>query len=143
MYELHHLIEKLQEKRTQFEYKYTEEDDLVKVKESLNKRMVVLRDKMLENPTNESLILEYGFCAEEVERITKKLEYFREKYATKEAKIDKYETLIKYNMQELYSYVDFMRRFKMDEKLATAIEDSLNSLDKNMTILNDIKDNEE
>lgn len=138
MYELHHLIEKLQERRAEFEYRYTEEDDLVKVRETLNKRLIVLREKMLEDPTNEAVALEYGFCFEEVERITKRLAYFREKYATKEAKIEKYETLIKYNMQELYSYVDFMKQFKIDEKLYEAMQNSLISLDKNMTILHDL-----
>lgn len=71
MFELHSLIKKLQERRALFEYRYTEEDDLVKVKETLNKRLVVLREKLIEDPNNESVILEYGFCAEEVERITK------------------------------------------------------------------------
>lgn len=143
MYELHHLIEKLQERRAEFEYKYTEEDDLVKVKETLNKRLVVLRDKLIEDPTNQSVILEYGFCQEEVERITKRLEYFREKYATKEAKIEKYETLINYNIQELYSYIDFMKQFKIDDKLYEAMQNSLKSLDKNLTILNELKKEKE
>lgn len=143
MFELHSLIKKLQERRALFEYRYTEEDDLVKVKETLNKRLVVLREKLIEDPNNESVILEYGFCAEEVERITKRLEYFREKYATKEAKIQKYETLINYNIQELYSYVDFMEKFKIDDKLHDALLNTIESLDKNITILNQINKEEE
>ena len=41
-------------------------------------------------------------------------------------------------MQELYSYVDFMKQFKIDEKLYEAMQNSLISLDKNMTILHDL-----
>jgi hypothetical protein len=98
----------------------------------------VLRDKLIENPSNQSVMLEYGFLQEEVLRINKRLLYLKEKYSTKEAKVEKYEKVINYNLQELFSYVDFMKQFKMDDKLYQAMQDSLISLEKNIHKLNEL-----
>ena len=143
MYELHKLIEKLQERKTKFELEYTEEEDLTRVRDTLTKRLKTLQNKLIENPTNQSLMLEYGFLQEEVLRTNKRLLELKEKYKSKEAKIDKYEKLINYNIQELFTYVDFMKQFQIDEKLYQAMQDTLISLDKNMNKLNKIRKEEE
>ena len=143
MYELHKLIEKLQERKTKFELEYTEEEDLIRVRDTLTKRLKTLQNKLIENPTNQSLMLEYGFLQEEVLRTNKRLLELKEKYKSKEAKIDKYEKVINYNIQELFTYVDFMKQFKMDEKLYQAMQDALISIDKNMNKLEKIRKEEE
>ena len=143
MYELHKLIEKLQERKTKFELEYTEEEDLTRVRDTLTKRLKTLQNKLIENPTNQSLMLEYGFLQEEVLRTNKRLLELKEKYKSKEAKIDKYEKLINYNIQELFTYIDFMKQFQIDEKLYQAMQDTLISLDKNMNKLNKIRKEEE
>lgn len=143
MYELHKLIEKLQERKTKFELEYTEEEDLIRVRDTLTKRLKTLQNKLIENPTNQSLMLEYGFLQEEVLRTNKRLLELKEKYKSKEAKIDKYEKIINYNIQELFTYVDFMKQFKMDEKLYQAMQDTLISIDKNMNKLDKIRKEEE
>ena len=143
MYELHQLIEKLQERKTKFELEYTEEEDLIRVRDTLTKRLKTLQNKLIENPTNQSLMLEYGFLQEEVLRTNKRLLELKEKYKSKEAKIDKYEKVINYNIQELFTYVDFMKQFKMDEKLYQAMQDTLISIDKNMNKLDKIRKEEE
>lgn len=143
MYELHKLIEKLQERKTRFELEYTEEEDLTRVRNTLNKRLKTLQNKLIENPTNQSLMLEYGFLQEEVLRANKRLLELKEKYKSKDAKIDKYEKLINYNIQELFTYVDFMKQFQMDEKLYQAMQDTLISLDKNMNKLEKIRKEKE
>ena len=132
MYELHNLIEKLQERKTKFEKEYIEDEELIKVRNVLSKRLVVLREKLKENPSNQSLLLEYGFTEDELRRISERILYLNEKYATKEAKLEKYEKLIDYDIQELFTYVEFMRKFNLDEKLCQALQDSLISLDKNI-----------
>jgi len=139
MYELHRLIEKLQERKMEFEYKYAEEDDLVKVKKSLNQRLVTLNDLMVDDPTNEALIFEYSFCQEEADRINDRLEEIRKKYSTRDAKIEKYEKLINYDLQEMYSYLDLMKQFSVDDKLQQAMQDALKSLDENITKLNELQ----
>ena len=143
MYELHKLIEKLQERKTKFELEYTEEEDLTRVRDTLTKRLKTLQNKLIENPTNQSLMLEYGFLQEEVLRTNKRLLELKEKYKSKEAKIDKYEKLINYNIQELFTYIDFMKQFQIDEKLYQAMQDTLISLDKNMNKLDKIRKEEE
>ena len=143
MYELHKLIEKLQERKTKFELEYTEEEDLTRVRDTLTKRLKTLQNKLIENPTNQSLMLEYGFLQEEVLRTNKRLLKLKEKYKSKEAKIDKYEKLINYNIQELFTYIDFMKQFQIDEKLYQAMQDTLISLDKNMNKLDKIRKEEE
>ena len=143
MYELHKLIEKLQERKTKFELEYTEEEDLTKVRDTLNERLTILRDKLIENPSNQSVMLEYGFLQEEVLRINKRLLELKEKYKTKEAKIEKYEKIINYNIQELFTYVDFMKQFQMDDKLYQAMQDTLVSLEKNMNKLDRIRKEED
>ena len=143
MYELHKLIEKLQERKTKFEEEYTEEEELVKVKDLLMKRLETITDNLMDNPSNESLLLEYGFTQDEVKRINKKLSYLEEKYSTKEAKIEKYEKLVNYNIQELFTYVDFIKQFKIDDNLYQAMQDSLVSLDKNLYKLNELRKEEE
>lgn len=143
MYELHKLIEKLQERKTRFELEYTEEEDLTRVRNTLNKRLKTLQNKLIENPTNQSLMLEYGFLQEEVLRANKRLLELKEKYKSKDAKIDKYEKLINYNIQELFTYVDFMKQFQMDEKLYQAMQNTLISLDKNMNKLEKIRKEKE
>lgn len=143
MYELHKLIEKLQERKTKFELEYTEEEDLTRVRDTLNKRLKTLQNKLIENPTNQSLMLEYGFLQEEVLRANKRLLELKEKYKSKDAKIDKYEKLINYNIQELFTYVDFMKQFQMDEKLYQAMQNTLISLDKNMNKLEKIRKEKE
>lgn len=143
MYELHKLIEKLQERKTRFELEYTEEEDLTRVRDTLNKRLKTLQNKLIENPTNQSLMLEYGFLQEEVLRANKRLLELKEKYKSKDAKIDKYEKLINYNIQELFTYVDFMKQFQMDEKLYQAMQNTLISLDKNMNKLEKIRKEKE
>lgn len=142
MYELHHLIEKLQERKTKFEKEYTEEDELIKVRGILNERLVALREKLYENPSNQSLLLEYGFCQDEYNKISVRLEYLSKKYATKEAKIEKYEKLVNYNLQELYTYVDFIKKFKIDDKLYESMQNSLISLERNMDKLNELRKEE-
>lgn len=142
MYELHNLIEKLQERKTKFEEEYTEEEDLIKVKNLLMKRLETITDSLMDNPSNQSLLLEYGFTQDEVKRINKRLSELKEKYKTKEAKIDKYEKLVNYNIQELFTYVDFMKQFKLDDKLYQAMQDSLISLDKNLYKLNELRKEE-
>lgn len=132
MYELHNLIEKLQERKTKFEKEYIEDEELIKVRNVLSKRLVVLREKLKENPSNQSLLLEYGFTEDELRRISERILYLNEKYATKEAKLEKYEKLIDYDIQELFTYVEFMRKFNLDEKLCQALQDSLISLNKNI-----------
>lgn len=132
MYELHNLIEKLQERKTKFEKEYIEDEELIKVRNVLSKRLVVLREKLKENPSNQSLLLEYGFTEDELRRISERILYLNEKYVTKEAKLEKYEKLIDYDIQELFTYVEFMRKFNLDEKLCQALQDSLISLDKNI-----------
>lgn len=143
MYELHKLIEKLQERKTRFELEYTEEEDLTRVRDTLSKRLKTLQNKLIENPTNQSLMLEYGFLQEEVLRANKRLLELKEKYKSKDAKIDKYEKLINYNIQELFTYVDFMKQFQMDEKLYQAMQNTLISLDKNMNKLEKIRKEKE
>ena len=142
MYELHNLIEKLQERKTKFEEEYTEEEDLIKVKNLLMKRLETITDSLMDNPSNQSLLLEYGFTQDEVKRINKRLSELKEEYKTKEAKIDKYEKLVNYNIQELFTYVDFMKQFKLDDKLYQAMQDSLISLDKNLYKLNELRKEE-
>ena len=142
MYELHNLIEKLQERKTKFEEEYTEEEDLIKVKNLLMKRLETITDSLMDNPSNQSLLLEYGFTQDEVKRINKRLSELKEKYKTKEAKINKYEKLVNYNIQELFTYVDFMKQFKLDDKLYQAMQDSLISLDKNLYKLNELRKEE-
>lgn len=142
MFELHNLIEKLQERKTDFEKEYTEEEEIIKVREILNKRLITIREKLYENPSNQSLMLEYGFCQEEYNKLSVKLEELRDKYSTKEAKIEKYEKLINYNLQEMYTYVDFIKKFKMDDKLYQAMQDSLISLERNMDKLNELRKEE-
>lgn len=132
MYELHNLIEKLQERKTKFEKEYIEDEELIKVRNVLTKRLVVLREQLKENPSNQSMLLEYGFTEDELRRISERILYLNEKYATKEAKLEKYEKLIDYDIQELFTYVEFMRKFNLDEKLCQALQDSLISLDKNI-----------
>ena len=132
MYELHNLIGKLQERKTKFEKEYIEDEELIKVRNVLSKRLVVLREKLKENPSNQSLLLEYGFTEDELRRISERILYLNEKYATKEAKLEKYEKLIDYDIQELFTYVESMRKFNLDEKLCQALQDSLISLDKNI-----------
>ena len=88
-------------------------------------------------------MLEYGFLQEEVLRANKRLLELKEKYKSKDAKIDKYEKLINYNIQELFTYVDFMKQFQMDEKLYQAMQNTLISLDKNMNKLEKIRKEKE
>ncbi|RAP47768.1 MAG: hypothetical protein BZ135_01430 [Methanosphaera sp. rholeuAM6] len=139
MYELHNLIEKLQERKTKFKSEYTEEEDLIQVRDVLNKRLVTLKNKLIEDPSNQSNMLEYGFLQDEVMRINKRLIDVKEKYSTKEAKIEKYDKLINYNIQELFTYVDFIKQFKIDDKLYQAMQDSLVSLDRNINKLNELR----
>ena len=143
MYELHHLIEKFKERKVDFEKEYTEEEEILKVRDILNKRLTVIREKLYENPSNDSLLLEYGFCQEEYNKLTAKLEYLRKKFATKEAKIEKYEKLRNYNLQELYTYVDFMKQFNMDDKLYQAMQDTLISLERNIDKLDELRKNDD
>ena len=136
MYELHKLIGRLQERKEKFELEYNEEEDLIKVRNTLNQRVSVLQKKFVENPENQSVLLEYGFLQDEINRINKKLAKLEEKYSTQEAKIEKYEKLVNFDVQELFSYVEFMKKFNMDEKLCDALQDSLISLNKNIEELN-------
>ena len=143
MYELHNLIEKLQERKTKFSNEYNEEEELIKVRDVLNKRLAVVREKLMDEPSNPSLLLEYGFSQEEVIRINKRLIELKDKFSTKEAQIEKYEKLISYDLQELFTYVDFIKQFKIDDKLYQAMQDSLVSLDKNIYKLNELRKEEE
>ena len=142
MFELHKLIEKLQERKTKYVGEYTEEEELIKVKDILMKRLETITDSLMENPSNQSLLLEYGFTQDEVKRINKRLAELKDKFATKEAKIEKYESLVNYNIQELFTYVDFVKQFNIDDKLYEAMQESLVSLDKNLYKLNELRKEE-
>ena len=139
MYELHKLIDKIKYDRAVYEDKYKEGDELLDVKESLNNRIVYLREQLLEEPDNPNLNFELGFCEEEVERIAKEQKEFNEKFESKEAQIEKHEQIIEYDIRELYAYVGFLNDLDIDEKLLNAIRESVESLDENITILNNLK----
>lgn len=133
MYELHKLVEQIKHEREVFEDIYTEGDELLEVKESLNKRIIVLREQLLNQPENKNLNFELGFCEMEVERIEEELKEFQNKYETKEAQIEKHERIIEFNLKELYSYLGLLKNLDVDDKLLDAINTSIESLDKNIT----------
>lgn len=139
MIDLHKLIDQIQYDRQLYEFKYKEGDELLDVKENLNKRIVHLRELLLEEPDNPNLNFELAFCEEEAERITKEQENFNKKYENKEAQIEKHQQIIEYDLKELYEYIELLNKLDIDEKLVKAIQDSVKSLDENITMLDNLK----
>ncbi len=139
MIDLHKLIDQIQYDRQLYEFKYKEGDELLDVKENLNKRIVCLKELLLEQPDNPNLNFELAFCEEEAERITKEQENFNKKYENKEAQIEKHQQIIEYDLKELYEYIELLNKLEIDKKLVKAIQDSVKSLDENITMLDNLK----
>ena len=135
MYELHKLIDQIKIDRASYEYDITQGDDLRKVQENLNNRMISLRQRLVETPDNKNLNFELAFCEAEIERINDELDEYSKNNENKAALIKQHKTIIEYNLRELYSYTDLLERVEVDEKLVKSIKESIDSLDKNLTIL--------
>ena len=139
MYRIHREIDKIQQDKLQFKFIYTEGEQLVKVRNSLNTRIVELREALLEEPENMNLNLELGFCLAETDRLEEQLEEFNAKYKTKEAQIDMHEQIIEYDLRELYAYIGFLEELELDEKLLNAIKSSVDSITDNTRMLKNLK----
>ena len=139
MYRIHREIDKIQQDKLQFKFIYTEGEQLVKVRNSLNTRIVELREALLEEPENMNLNLELEFCLAETERLEEQLEEFNAKYETKEAQIDMHEQIIEYDLRELYAYIGFLEELELDEKLLNAIKSSVDSITDNTRMLKNLK----
>ena len=139
MYRIHREIDKIQQDKLQFKFIYTEGEQLVKVRNSLNTRIVELREALLEEPENMNLNLELGFCLAETDRLEEQLEEFNAKYKTKEAQIDMHEQIIEYDLRELYAYIGFLEELELDEKLLNAITSSVDSITDNTRMLKNLK----
>ncbi len=139
MYRIHREIDKIQQDKLQFKFIYTEGEQLVKVRNSLNTRIVELREALLEEPENMNLNLELEFCLAETDRLEEQLEEFNAKYKTKEAQIDMHEQIIEYDLRELYAYIGFLEELELDEKLLNAIKSSVDSITDNTRMLKNLK----
>lgn len=139
MYELHKLIDQIKTDRARYEYDITQGDDLRKVQENLNNRMISLRQRLIDTPDNKNLNLELAFCEAEIERINEELDEYSKNNENNTALIKQHKTIIEYNVRELYSYADLLEREEVDEKLVKSIKESIDSLDKNLTIWGDLQ----
>lgn len=139
MYELHKLIDQIRTDRAKYEYDIAQGDDLRKVQENLNNRMISLRQRLIDTPDNKNLNLELAFCEAEIERINEELDEYTKNNENNNALIEQHKTIIEYNVRELYSYADLLEQEEVDEKLVKSIKESIDSLDKNLTILEDLQ----
>lgn len=140
MLELHGLLNQMQKDRIKFKQTYTQGEDLIKVKDSLNQRIITLRELLLEEPENKNLNFELNFCLAETERLDEELETFQKKYGSKESKINIQEQLIDYDINELKTYIGFLEQLEVDQMLVESIKNTVKSLDENISLLDYLKD---
>ena len=140
MYELHGLLNQMQKDRIKFKQVYTKGEDLIKVKDSLNQRIITLRKLLLEEPDNKNLNIELDICLAETERLEEEFETFQKKYGSKESKINIQEQLIDYDLKELNTYIGFLEQLEVDQMLIEAIKTTVKSLDENISLLDYLKE---
>ncbi|MBR0473343.1 MAG: hypothetical protein IJI98_11700 [Methanosphaera sp.] len=134
-YQMHKEIEEMIHERKLYEHKYNKGNELIKVQESLNKRIITLKQQLLNDPENPNLNLELGFCESEVERLKKELDEFQDKYEKKEIKIAIHENIMEFNIKELTRYIEYLEELEIDEVLLEGIKNTTESLEDNLAML--------
>ena len=135
MFELRHLIDVIKYDKLAYIEQHKEIFDKMDVVTQLNKRVVVLRQELVNDPDNKNLSFELQFCENEIERIEEEInEFFSENDALK-FDIDNSRKLIDFNFNELHQYVDLLEKyseFNVEESLVEAFRTSLNELEVNV-----------
>ena len=132
MLELHGLLNRMHKDRVKFKQTFTEGEDLIKVRDSLNQRAITIRELLLEDPENKNLNFELNFCLSEAERLEEELEQFQNEYGSIEKKINIQEQLIDYDINELKTYIGFLEQLEVDKQLVESIRNTVKSLDENL-----------
>ena len=135
MFELRHLIDVIKYDKLAYIEQHKEIFDKMDVVTQLNKRVVVLRQELVNDPDNKNLSFELQFCENEIERIEEEInEFFSENDALK-FDIDNSRKLIDFNFNELHQYVDLLEKyseFNVEESLVEAFRTSLIELEVNV-----------
>lgn len=139
-YQLHKEIEEMLHERAMYEEEQEQGNQLRKVKENLNNRIITLKEQLLEQPENQNLNLELSFCQTEEERINQELQEYQQKHETKTEQIKKHETIIDYNIQELKQYTKYLEELNTDKILIKAMKNTIETLENNINQLNYIKE---
>lgn len=134
-YQMHQEIENMIHERKLYEHKYNKGNELIKVQESLNKRIMVIREQLINDPENYNLNLELAFCESEVERLKIELDEFQDKYEKKDVKIAVHENIMEFNLKELYQYITYLEEMEIDEKLLEAIKNTTETLEENLAMI--------
>ncbi|MBO7719968.1 MAG: hypothetical protein J6S29_07445 [Methanosphaera sp.] len=135
MFELRHLIDVIKYDKLAYIEEHREIFDKIDVVTQLNKRVVVLKQELIDDPDNKNLSFELQFCENEIERIEEEInEFYTENDALK-FDIDNSKKLMDFNFNELHQYVDLLENyseFNIDESLVEAFRTSLNELEVNV-----------
>ncbi|RAP54450.1 MAG: hypothetical protein BZ137_02130 [Methanosphaera sp. rholeuAM130] len=135
MFELRHLIDVIKYDKLAYMEEHKEIFDKIKVATSLNNRVVVLRQELVDNPDNRNLSFELQFCENEILRIEEEINEFYAKNDALEFDIENAKTLMDYNFNELNQYVDLLEKypeFNIDQSLIEAFKTSLKELEVNV-----------
>ena len=62
IFDMHEIIRRMRADKERFKAIYTEGEELINVRDSLNNRIIKLRKLILEQPDNKSLNFELEFC---------------------------------------------------------------------------------
>ncbi|MDO5826100.1 MAG: hypothetical protein Q4Q22_06950 [Methanosphaera sp.] len=135
MFELRHLIDVIKYDKLAYMEEHKEIFDKIKVATSLNNRVVVLRQELVDNPDNRNLSFELQFCENEILRIEEEINEFYAENDALEFDIENAKTLMDYNFNELNQYVDLLEKypeFNIDQSLIEAFKTSLKELEVNV-----------
>lgn len=142
-YQMHKEIEEMLQERYAYVHKYNKGNELIKVQESLNKRIMTLRTQLLDNPENPNLNLELAFCESEVERLKQELDEYQDKYEKTEIKIAIHQNIIEFNIQELQKYTHYLEEMEIDEHLLEAIKNTTESIEDQLIMLQHLETKKE
>lgn len=135
MFELRHLIDVIKYDKLAYIEEHKEIFDKIDVVTQLNKRVVVIREELVNNPENKNLSFELQFCENEIERIEEEINEFYAKNDALKFDIDNSKKLMDFNFKELHQYVDLLEKyseFNIDKSLVEAFKTSLNELEVNV-----------
>lgn len=135
IFDMHDIIRRMRLDKESFKNIYTEGEELINVKNSLNNRIITLRKLLLEQPDNQSLNFELEFCLAEVERLEEKFEDFQKKYGSKDSQINMHKEVIEYDLRELNTYIGFLKQLEVDKELVDAITESVESIEEEISML--------
>ena len=135
MYELRHLIDVIKYDKLVYIQEHKEIFEKIKVATTLNNRIVVLREKLVDDPDNKNLSLELSFCENEAERLNGEIDEFYKEHDSLEFDIDNSKKLMDFNFKELHQYVDLLEKydeFNVEQSFIDAFRESLNELEVNV-----------